>query len=80
MFNPGGGGHSNDSVAHVHDQRNAKKGCVWGAKRLRDLCELQLGFKMAITERVLSNSIKGHLGVIFHSTKHVLQKKKHVYG
>ena len=59
------GGHLNCSVAHMRDQSNMKKGLFLEAKC--NLRELQLEVKMCIffRKRVLLDSIKGRLGVIF---------------
>ena len=52
------GGHSNNSVVHMHDQRNVKKGLFFEAKR--DSRESRLGVKMCLflRKRVLLDSIK----------------------
>ena len=70
--NSQGGGHQNNSVVHMHDQRNAKKGLFF---RLNAIRANQVKMCLFLRKRVLLDSIKGCLGVIFsNSTKHVLQK------
>ena len=60
-----GGGHSDNSVVHMRDQSNAEKGLFSEAKH--DPCKLRLGVKMGLIlrKRVLFDSIKGRLGIIF---------------
>ena len=64
----GPGGHSNYSAVHMRDQRNAKKGLFFVTKR--DSRESRLGVKMCLFlgKRVLLDSIKGRLGVIFQTS------------
>ena len=62
----GGGGHSN-TVVHMRDQRNAKKGLFFETEP--DSQDSRLGVKIYLFSRkgVLFNSIRGRLGV-FHQT------------
>ena len=65
-------GHSNNSVVHMCDQRNMKKGLFFEAGR-----DSRLGVKMCLFLRksVLLDSIKGAFrGHFSNSTEHVLQK------
>ena len=54
-----GGDHLNNSVVHMRDQRNAKKGLFVEAEH--DLPKSRLGVEMCLflRKRVLLNSIKG---------------------
>ena len=60
-----GWGHSNNSVVHMGHQRNVKKELFFEAKH--DTRELRLGVNMCLflRKRVLLDSIKGRVGVIF---------------
>ena len=55
----------------MRDQRNSKKGLLFEAKR--DLCESRFGSKCAyfLRKRVLLDSIKMHLGVIFQAPPNI---------
>ena len=59
------GNHLNDSVVHMRNQRNAKKGLFFEAEH--DSRESRLGVKMCLfmTKRVLLDSIKGRLWSFF---------------
>ena len=69
------GGHSNNSVVHMHDQRNRKKGLFFEARR--DSHESRLGVKMYLfsRKRVLMDSMKRCLGVIFQTPPNMSSKK-----
>ena len=70
------GGRPQIIVVHMHDQRNAKKGCFFRLNVIH--VNRHRGQNVPIFEkkRVLLDSIKGCLGVIFkNSTKHVLQTR-----
>ena len=73
MFTPGG--HSNNSVVHMLDKRNAKKGLFFEAKR--NSRKLRLGIKICLflRERVLLDSLKGHLGVSFQIPPNMSSEK-----
>ena len=59
------GDHLNNSVVHMRDQRNTKKGLFFEAEH--DSRESRLGVKMCLflRKRVLLDSIKGRLGSFF---------------
>ena len=63
----GGGEHSNNSVVHMRDQRNTKKGLYF--KTGRDLRESRLVVKVCLflRKRVHLDYIKVRLGVIFRT-------------
>ena len=62
-------------AVHMHDQRNTKKGLFFEAKR--DLHESRLGVKMYLflRKRVLLDSIKERLGVIFQTVPKMSPQK-----
>ena len=72
--------HLNNSVVHMRDQRNAKKGLFFEADR--DWRESGLGVKMCLfmRKRILLDSIKGCLGSFLKLHQTCPQKKKGKYG
>ena len=67
--------HLNNSVVHLRDQRNMKKGLCFEAEL--DLRESRLGVEMCVfmRKRVLLDSIKGCLGSFFKLHQTCPQKK-----
>ena len=65
----------NNSVVHMCDQRNTKKGLFFEAES--DLRDSRFGDKMChfSTKRVLLDSIEGRLGVIFQTGPNMSSKK-----
>ena len=67
---------SNKSVVNMRNQRNGKKGLFFEAKR--DLRESRLGVKMCLflRKRVLLDSTKGSLGVVFQIPANMFPQKR----
>ena len=61
----GGGGHSNTSVAHMHDQK--KKGMFFEAKRDSQELRLQVKIYLFSEKGYFLDPIREHLGVIFQT-------------
>ena len=79
MFSCKPGGHTNNSVVHMRDQRNTKKKGgfeTWRANRDRS------GVKMCLFLRkgVLLDSINGRLGVIFWTRLNMSSKRAYFRG
>ena len=74
------GDHLNNSVVHMHDQRNVTKGLFFEAER--NSRELRLGVKMCLfmRKRVLLVSIKGHFGSFLKLHQTCPPKKGGKYG